>query len=168
MINFGKRKQIPYEIRWARVSDWQETMNMIWRTFMKFEACDYTQEGIANFHSFISDGQIFKMFLEGSYLMMVALDGEKIIGQISVRSRNHISLLFVDEVYHKKGVGRALINAMADFLRNERKQVFMSVKAAPYAVGFYRRTGFHICEPEQEFSGIRVTPMEKFLYRNGE
>lgn len=159
----GKSVRSPYRIRWADVSDWEETMSMIWRTFLRFEAEDYTPEGISNFRSFISDGQIYNMFLEGSYLMMVALDGERIIGEISVRGRNHISLLFVDEAYHRKGVGRALVNAMAKYLREERKQLFMSVKAAPYAVGFYRRTGFHICSPEEEYSGIRVTAMEKFI-----
>lgn len=155
--------EFPYQIRWAAAADWEETMNMIWKTFLRFEAEDYTPEGIANFRSFISDGQIYQMFLEGNYLMMVALDAERIIGAISVRSRNHISLLFVDEAYHKKGVGRALVSAMAEYLRKERKQLFMSVKAAPYAVGFYRRLGFHSCSPEQEYSGIRVTSMEKFI-----
>lgn len=159
-MNYSKK--VPYEIRWARPEDWQETMEMIWKTFMRFEACDYTEEGISNFRDFITDGKIYKMFLEGAYKMLIVLDGEKIIGQISVRCRNHISLLFVDEAYHRQGVGRALIQEMAKHLK-ENRELFMSVKAAPYAVGFYRKTGFHICSPEEEFSGIRVTSMEKFL-----
>lgn len=155
-------KKVPYEIRWAKPEDWQETMQMIWKTFMRFEACDYTEEGISNFRDFITDGKIYKMFLEGAYKMLIALDGERVIGQISVRCKNHISLLFVDEAYHRQGVGRALIQEMAKHLK-ENRELFMSVKAAPYAVGFYRKTGFHICSPEEEFSGIRVTSMEKFL-----
>lgn len=159
----SRAKTVPYEIRWAVPEDWQETMEMIWRTFLRFEASDYTAEGVANFRDFITDGRIYRMFLEGTYLMMVALDQGKIIGQISVRNRNHISLLFVDEAYHKKGVGRELVSSMGEYLKKEKNELFMSVKAAPYAVGFYRRTGFHICSPEEEFSGIRVTSMEKFL-----
>lgn len=159
----SKTKMVPCEIRWAVPADWQQTMNMIWKTFLRFEAADYTEEGIANFRDFITDGKIYKMFLQGSYLMMVALDKGKIIGQISVRNRNHISLLFVDEAYHKKGVGRGLISAMGEYLKRENHEIYMSVKAAPYAVGFYRRIGFHICSPEEEYSGIRVTSMEKFL-----
>ncbi len=39
----------------------------------------------------------------------------------------------------------------------------MSLKAAPYAVEFYKRLGFRIVRPEEEYSGIRVTSMEKFF-----
>ena len=39
----------------------------------------------------------------------------------------------------------------------------MTVKAAPYAVDFYRKLGFHCTGPEVNIAGIRVTPMEKFL-----
>lgn len=158
-----KAKKLPYEIRWATPEDWPAAMEMIWKTFMKFEAGDYTEEGIANFRDFITDGRIYRMFLEGSYLMLVALDKGKIIGQISVRNGNHISLLFVDEAYHRKGVGRELIRRMAEYLKKEKHEIFISVKAAPYALGFYRKIGFHICSSEEEYSGIRVTSMEKFI-----
>ncbi len=158
-----KLKTLPYKIRWATSDDWPAIMEMIWKTFMKFEAGDYTDEGIANFRDFITNGRIYQMFLEGSYLMLVALDREKVIGQISVRNGNHISLLFVDEIYHRRGVGRELIRNMAAYLKKEKQEIFISVKAAPYALEFYRRIGFHICSPEEEYSGIRVTSMEKFL-----
>ena len=158
-----KTNQVPYEIRWATPEDWSVTMEMIWKTFMKFEACDYTEEGISNFRDFITDGRIYRMFLDGTYLMLVAVDNGRIIGQISVRNGNHISLLFVDEAYHRKGVGRELIRRMAEYLKRERNELFVSVKAAPYALGFYRRIGFHICSSEEEISGIRVTSMEKFI-----
>lgn len=151
------------KIRWAMQTDWEPAMQMIWKTFMKFEACDYTQEGIDNFKDFITNGQIYRMFKEGTYLMMVALHENELIGAISVRNRNHISLLFVDEAYHKQGVGRQLMNMMSSYLKHTKNEIFISVKAAPYAVGFYRKLGFRICEPEQELAGIRVTSMEKFL-----
>ncbi|HKM35222.1 MAG TPA: GNAT family N-acetyltransferase [Lachnospiraceae bacterium] len=151
------------DIRWASPADWQSTMQMVWKTFLKYEADDYTEEGIHNFYDFLTNGRIHKMFLEGTYLMMIALDDDRVIGQISVRNGNHISLLFVDEDYHNKGVGRELINKMGDYLKCNRNEVYVSVKAAPYAVGFYRRLGFRECSPEQEFSGIRVTSMQMFL-----
>lgn len=152
-----------YEIRWAEKEDWQTTMDLVWKTFMEFEAADYTEEGITNFHDFISNGKIYHMFENGTYPMLVACRPDRIIGQISVRNRNHISLLFVDKAYHRKGVGRALMNRMGEFLKNECGEAFMSVMAAPYAIGFYRKCGFHVCGPEKEYAGIRVMPMEKFL-----
>ena len=48
-----------YEIRWAEDKDWIPAMHMIWKTFLKFEAVDYTEEGIRNFHEFITDEHAF-------------------------------------------------------------------------------------------------------------
>ena len=69
-----------YEIRWAEDKDWIPAMHMIWKTFLKYEAVDYTEEGIRNFHEFITDEHLYKSFRQGRYQMMVALDGARIIG----------------------------------------------------------------------------------------
>lgn len=155
--------KFPYEIRWIRPEEWDETVKMIWRTFMKFEAKDYSLQGIKNFDAFLNDGELYSWYLQGKYHMMVALDGERIVGEVSVRSGNFISLLFVEEAYHRRGIGRELIRQMGEYLKNERKEIYMSVKAAPYAVGFYKKLGFRVSRPEEEVAGIRVTSMEKFL-----
>ncbi|MBO4981848.1 MAG: GNAT family N-acetyltransferase [Lachnospiraceae bacterium] len=138
-------------------------MTMIWKTFMKYDSKDYTDEGIRNFFDFITDDDLYQAFLAGAYQMMVALDGQRIIGAASVRNRNHLSLLFVDEEYHYKGVGSALMNRLCRYLEKEAGEKYMSLKAAPYAVGFYKKLGFCVVKPEEEYSGIRVTPMEKFF-----
>ena len=132
-------------------------------TFLKFEAVDYTEEGIRNFYDFITDEHLYKSFQQGRYQMMVALDGERVIGAASVRNYNHLSLLFVDEEYHHRGIGRDLMRRMCEYLKKEEGERYMSLKAAPYAVEFYRKLGFHAVHEEEAFSGIRVTPMEKFL-----
>lgn len=95
--------------------------------------------------------------------MMVALDGETVIGAGSIRSRNHLSLLFVEEAYHRRGVGSAILMKLCDYLEKEAGERFMSLKAAPYAVDFYRKLGFMVIRPEEEYSGIRVTSMEKLF-----
>ena len=84
-------------IRKAVMADWEETMAMTWRTFLKFEAKDYGMEGVDSFRNFISDPLLRRMFLLGTYHMFVATYHEKIIGMVSLRNENHISLLFVDE-----------------------------------------------------------------------
>ena len=63
-----------YQIRWAEVEDWTPAMNMIWKTFLKFEGNEYTPEGIRNFLDFITDEELFHSFLQGKYLMLVAVD----------------------------------------------------------------------------------------------
>lgn len=138
-------------------------MKMIWRTFLKYEGKDYTREGIQNFFDFITDDELYTAFLRGSYQMMVAVEGSRIIGAGTIRGRNHLSLLFVDEDYHRMGVGRSIMNGLCRYLKEEAGERFMSLKAAPYAVDFYRKLGFRMVKPEEEYSGIRVTEMEKIF-----
>ena len=156
-----RRMRARYEFRWAREEEWKPAIKMIWRTFMKYEGKEYTEEGIKNFFDFITDEELYLAFLRGEYLLMVALDGKNIIGAGSVRDKNRLSLLFVDEAYHHKGVGSTLLRRLCDYLRIEAGERYMSLQAAPYAVDFYRKQGFRAVKPELEFSGIRVTPMEK-------
>ena len=152
-----------YEVRWAKTEEWKPAMTMIWKTFMEFDSRDYTDEGIRNFFEFITDDDLYRSFLNGAYQLMVALDGERIVGAASIRNSNHLSLLFVDGEYHKRGIGRALMNRLCRYLELEEGEKYMSLKAAPYALGFYRKLGFIAVKPEEEIAGIRVTPMEKFF-----
>ncbi len=152
-----------YRVRWARENEWAPAMRMIWKTFLKFEGRDYTQEGIRNFFEFITDDDLYVAFLKGTYRMMVALDGERVIGAGSIRNKNFLSLLFVDENYHHLGIGSALLTGLCNYLKGEAGEHRMLLKAAPYAVDFYRKLGFRAVGPEEEYSGIRVTAMEKVL-----
>lgn len=152
-----------YEVRWAKTEEWKPAMTMIWKTFMKYDSRDYTDEGIRSFFEFITDDDLYRAFLMGSYQMLVALDRKRIVGAASIRNVNHLSLLFVDEDYHNKGIGSTLMRRLCYYLKVEEGERYMSLKAAPYAVDFYRKLGFRIVRPEEEYSGIRVTSMEKLL-----
>lgn len=152
-----------YELRWAREEEWPAAIKMIWKTFMKYDGGDFTAEGIQHFFDFITDDCLYTSFLRGEYRLMVALDGESIIGAGSIRNRNMLSLLFVEEKYHRMGVGSEILGRLCEYLKEEKGERYMSLQAAPYAVGFYRKQGFRAVRPEMEFSGIRVTPMEKFF-----
>lgn len=157
------KERFPYFIRKAKKEDWDEAMSMTWKTFMKFEAEDYTREGIRSFFDFITDSVLYRMFLMGSYHMFVAVDGGKIIGMITLRNDTHISLLFVDEAYHKQGVGSCLMKTMWDFIKTELGKEVVTVNSSPYGIGFYHRLGFLDLGPEVEKDGIRYTPMKRLL-----
>ena len=156
-------RRMPYEVRWAKQDEWAPAMRMIWRTFIKYDGRDFTEEGIRHFFDFITDGNLYASFLKGEYQLMVALDGDDVIGAGSIRDRNRLSLLFVEEAYHHKGVGSAILKRLCEYLKTEEGERYMSLQAAPYAVNFYRKQGFRAVRPEMEFSGIRVTPMEKIF-----
>ena len=108
-----------YRIRWAHESEWAPAMKMIWRTFLKYEGKDYTEEGIRNFFDFITDDDLYTAFLKGDYQMMVAVAGSRIVGAGTIRNKNHLSLLFVDEEYQRKGIGKAIINGLCRYLKEE-------------------------------------------------
>ena len=149
-----------YPIRRATRDEWESAMNLVWHTFLRFEAQDYSQKGIDSFLDFISDEGLHRMFLIGEYHMFVAVDdNNRIIGVITLRARTHISLLFVDEHYHRQGIGRSLINYAAMYVREEMRDRSITVNAAPYAHEFYKRLGFKIMGPEQNVDGILSTPM---------
>lgn len=150
-------------IRMAYEEDWDEAMLLCWRTFLKYEAADYSQEGIDNFRNFITDMTLKKMFCQGSYQMFVATYDNKLVGVVSLRNSSHISLLFVEETFHRKGIGTDLLNHLFYYLASEMNIDKITVNAAPYAVDFYHKIGFTDQGPETTSDGIRYTPMEFFL-----
>lgn len=150
-----------YEVREASAEDWKPAMSMVWKTFLRFEGRDYSPTGIHNFWEFISDKDLYQAFLNGVYRAWVVVDGKKIIGFASLRNINLLSLLFVDEKYHRQGVGSALIQCLCTYLQQEVGENHMRVMAAPYALEFYKKLGFLAMGPEERYSGIRVTAMEK-------
>lgn len=148
-----------YAVRPIYRDEWDDAMMLAWRTFMRFEAKDYTKRGIESFQDFITDHVLHRMFLMGAYQVFGAYDQDKLVGIISLRNETHISLLFVDADYHMKGIGRALMEYVVNYVCSEEGYHKVTVNAAPYAVGFYHKVGFRDTDIEQTNDGIRYTPM---------
>lgn len=144
-------------------NEWDTAMEIAWRTFLKFEAPDYPQEGIRSFYDFVKDETLHRMFLAGNYQMFGAFIGKQMIGMISMRGEGHISLLFVDKRYHRRGVGRALIQHLETYLLSEMGIGKMTVNASPYGEAFYQKLGFQDIGPKTQQDGIIYTPMELIL-----
>ena len=154
------QEQTEILIRPAWQPDWQPAMELAWKTFLRFEAADYKPEGIRNFNDFITDNSLFRMFMEGRYPLFVACRGERIIGMLTLRNENHISLLFVEEAFHRRGIGRALLGYAVKYLEEELGCGRVTVFAAPFGIEFYHRLGFSDLGPQVERDGILFTPME--------
>lgn len=150
-------------IRFAELKDWNEAVEVIWRTFLKFEAPEYTEEGVDNFRDFLYDGTIYNDFKNGNYQMIVAVCDEKIVGAASFRNRNHLSLLFVDEPYQKQGLGSRLLSATCEYIKNEEGLDCITLTAAPAAVEFYLKLGFEALGDLFPVAGITVLRMKKSL-----
>ena len=124
------------QVRPASIDDWQPAMDLAWRTFLRFDADDYKREGIDNFKEFVTDSKLYRNFCEGRYP------------------------LFVDGDYHRRGIGRALMEYTRQYLANEVNINSATVFAAPYAYSFYEAEGFLKIGEETERDGMRFTPME--------
>jgi GNAT superfamily N-acetyltransferase len=151
---------LPCQIRFAYQHEWEEAMDLVWKTFSIFEAPIYLPEGVKSFEKFINDKTLRQMFEKGEYQMLVATYEDKIVGIVTLRHRSHLSLLFVEEKYHFMGVGRALITHLCDYLRDEAGVRRVTVNASPYSLEFYHRIGFRDTGLETLKDGIRYTPME--------
>lgn len=147
-------------IRQAKREEWQDAMALAWKTFLKFESEDYTPQGVKSFQDFITDSTLYRMFITGSYELFLALYGRRIAGMLSLRNVSHVSLLFVDEAFHKKGIGRMLVEYVCRYLKEEAGRDALTVNASPYGLGFYERVGFISQGPAVSQSGIIYTPME--------
>ena len=162
----------------ATAEDWEAAMALTWRTFSQFVGPGYSMEGSRSFIDFISGEDLHRMFMLGRYRMYLAKEDGRIIGVISVREHNHLSLLFVDPAWQGCGVGRALMECVKDYLwdrkvlplDNEDEKIldvlyekeadhFLTVNAAPGAVAFYKRIGFEQTGEEEEYNGIRYVPL---------
>ena len=148
-----------YTIRPLFVNEWEEAMRLAWDTFLLFEAPDYSMEGINAFKTFINDPILKQMFTEGRYRTLAAFQNGLMIGFLGVRNETHISLLFVDRDYHKRGIAAALLKRMFAMTYKEYGKREMTVNSSPYAVDFYHRIGFTDTDFVQTTDGITYTPM---------
>lgn len=151
------------EIRYLKPEEWDDAMALAWKIFLRFEAGEYTEEGIHGFLDLISDERLKRLFEFGEYPVYAAFAEEEMIGMISLRSINHISLLFVSDAYHRQGIGKRLIQTMKEHVLRDGRRDFITVNAAPFAVGFYHAVGFEDTGKEMMQNGIIYTPMRSRL-----
>lgn len=126
-------------------------LKLAWEVFMEFEAPDYPEEGISEFMISINNPSYLDM-----HSFYGAYEDGKLVGMIATCNlHHHIGLLFVDKHYHRKGIGRSLIQHIIDL----KDQEPMTVNSSPYAHDFYQKMGFEDTTVEQIINGIKYYPM---------
>lgn len=127
-------------------------IDLIWDTFLQFEAPDYSEEGVQSFRDFIENEEIVEeLEFWGAY------DEGVLKGVIATNeNRKHICCFFVKAQDQRKGIGRKLW----DFLRENSPSNTITVNSSPYAVPVYHKLGFVDTDTEQLSDGMRYTPMK--------
>ena len=139
-------------IREIKENELEEVINLVLDVCMKYEAPDYSEEGINSFKEFVLDKEKIKALK----ILVAEIEG-KIVSIIAVRNNTHITLLFTNEDYHRKGIAKRLFETVKNSLE---KGMTITVNSSPYAVDVYKKLGFVIEEDEQTVDGIRFTKMK--------
>ncbi|MGE5458840.1 MAG: GNAT family N-acetyltransferase [Methanobacterium sp.] len=136
---------------------------LVWEVFEKFEAPEYPEAGIATFKTYIAADNLKELVLTSDYRMYCCFDSEQLLGVITIRDQTHISLLFVREEFHRKGIARNLLKFALDNQSENKKLSHITVNSSPYARTVYERMGFKAITELQEKDGILFIPMIKKL-----
>src|SRR5271157_2946933 len=139
----------------------REVFELVRAGFDGYVRTDLTDEGVSEFfraaHEMIYHRPI-------SHLIAVAESPTAIAGMIDIRDNSHICLFFVAEPFHRKGIGRDLLEWAIEWcLSSDQKIRAVDVNSSLFAVPAYRRLGFEQTKPEQLVSGIKFVPMSKTL-----
>lgn len=133
--------------------------DLIKTVFDEFLAPEYSAAGRAFFHAYVEPKKIIERFLQGNVLLTAKNNG-KIIGAIEVRDHNHISLLFVNRFWHRKGIAKRLVaKAIALCREKDEGLKYFEVNASPYSEKIYAKIGFKKTSDIQDVNGLKFIPM---------
>lgn len=150
-----------YTMEDMKLRELDETLELVKKVFDEFEAPDYSLEGIESFNKFVNS---VEEQLNKNMKIFVAKDNNKIIGMVAFRDYSHISMLFVDKMYHRQGIATELVEIVKLQCGKYNENVrCITVNSSPYAIEFYHKVGFENITPEQVIDGIRFTPMKMYI-----
>ncbi|KAA9050586.1 GNAT family N-acetyltransferase [Bacteroides xylanisolvens] len=120
--------------------------------YIQCGAEDFDEEGLNSFKSFISNEQLMN-----ELVIYGAFEDKNLVGIMGTKNEGkHLSLFFIRNEYHRKGIGRQLFN----FAINHCPVNEMTVNSSTYAIPFYQSLGFDKIAGKQCTNGITYTPMK--------
>ena len=133
------------------------------RTFDAFVGPDFTEEGVTAYSTYAAPPALRARQTSDHFTLVALVDGE-LAGMIEFRRNEHLSMLFVDPAFHRRGVARRLYEeAVARVLRDNPVVDEVTVNASRYAVPAYEKLGFSVTGQEQTVNGIIFVPMAAAL-----
>ena len=138
------------EIKKIEFENLDEGLDLIWNTFLEYEAPDYSQEGIEEFKRSVFDKEwLSAREFYGAY------EENILLGLIATKDNNHLALFFVDGKYHRRGIGRKLFEKVLE----ENDKDYFTVNSSPYAKEVYEHLGFECVDDIQCINGLKFYPM---------
>jgi GNAT superfamily N-acetyltransferase len=132
---------------------------MISRVFDEFVGYEYTRAGVRAFYAYANPQKMVPRLGNGNFVL-VARHQAEIVGMIEFRNYDHLSLLFVDKQFHRRGISRRLLTLALEICRIRRPDVnTISVNSSRYAAPVYQKLGFDPTGPKKTIDGITFVPM---------
>ena len=131
-----------------------EVSNLVARSFNEFIAPDFPDEGIEEFFRYSNPRALIKRS-EGNHFVLVAEAEGTIAGMIEIREMKHVSMLFVDKAFQRRGIGKELLRAALDRIKaGSRPPRKVTVHSSRFALPFYESLGFVRIEEEKIIHGV--------------
>lgn len=128
-------------LRKAAPDDAGEISRLVLDLQAKFTFHEYTDEGRALMERQLSPDAVSET-ITGGNVVFVAEHEHRLVGVVSIRNNSHLSLNFVDEAWHCRGISRDLwALGKAECLRRGNPGRF-TLRASTFAIGVYEKWGF--------------------------
>jgi GNAT superfamily N-acetyltransferase len=132
---------------------------LIARVFGAFVGAAYSEEGRREFLNYIQPGALL-LRTGKRHLSFVALNRGELAGVIEIRDYQHVSLLFVEARFQRRGIARGLLRyALQQCTRARPDLQQISVNSSPNAAETYEHLGFRRIGVMQVRHGIKYMPM---------
>lgn len=150
-----------FAFRKLKKEDFQAISDLIWEGFSEFEVPEYPEEGLRTFREFIEPVRLSEAAESGAMSFWGCFSGQKPVGVIASRDISHISLLFVETEYQRRGIADGLFYCLKkELLAAHPETAAITVHSSPYAVPVYEKLGFTATDVEQLQNGLRFIPMK--------
>lgn len=148
-------------MEFAKLSPLQlsQAIELTRRVFDEFKGPAYSPEGVETFYTYLELENLLEKWQRGRLLMWGAFDADKLVGVIALANQNHVSLLFVDKAYQRRGLASQLFHLMMAYCIQKAVKT-VTVNADVSALSIYQRLGFVDLDAVQERDGICFVPMQ--------
>jgi GNAT superfamily N-acetyltransferase len=148
-------------IRKFKYKDSVAVCNVVNKTFVKFVASEFTENGRNMFiNEQTPEKQIERAKKRDVYIASI---NNQIVGMVEATFPDHLNRIFVSDKQHGKGIGKKLMDKVeTTYKRRGSKKI--KVYSSSYAVKFYEKIGYKKTRGfiKRKF-GFVYQPMQKIL-----